>query len=85
RLENVIKDLAPAGSTVALQIDRILSKLAAGRSFGLPVGGQCARILAEVMMTPIDRLLADAGIVSHRYVDDITLVCHSQQDAYKSL
>ncbi len=43
RLENVVKDLAPS-STLAMQIDRILSKLAAGRSFGLPVGGQCARI-----------------------------------------
>lgn len=48
RLENVVRDLAPAGSTIAMQIDRILNKLAAGRSFGLPVGGQCARILAEV-------------------------------------
>jgi hypothetical protein len=85
RLENVIKDLAPDGSTIALQIDRILSKLAAGRSFGLPVGGQCARVLAEVMMTPIDQLLSDAGLIWHRYVDDFTLVCRSQQDAYKAL
>ncbi|WP_421760659.1 RNA-directed DNA polymerase [Devosia sp.] len=84
RLENAVKDLAP-GSTLALQIDRILSKLAAGRSFGLPVGGQCARILAEVMMTPIDRSLSDAGLVWHRYVDDYTLICRSQQDAYKAL
>lgn len=84
RLENVVKDLAP-GSTLAMQIDRILSKLAAGRSFGLPVGGQCARILAEVMMTPIDRSLTDAGLVWHRYVDDYTLICGSQQDAYQAL
>lgn len=84
RLENVIKDLAP-GSTLAMQIDRILSKLTAGRSFGLPVGGQCARILAEVMMTPIDRSLSDAGLVWHRYVDDYTLICHSQQEAYMAL
>lgn len=84
RLENVVKDLAP-GSTLATQIDRILSKLAAGRSFGLPVGGQCARILAEVMMTPIDRSLTDAGLIWHRYVDDYTLICRSQQDAYKAL
>lgn len=84
RLENVVKDLSP-GSTLAMQIDRILSKLAAGRSFGLPVGGQCARILAEVMMTPIDRSLNDAGLVWHRYVDDYTLVCSSQQDAYMAL
>lgn len=85
RLENVIKDLGDDRSTVATQIDRILSKLAAGRSFGLPVGGQCARVLAEVMMTPIDRLLSDAGIIWHRYVDDFTLICNSQQDAYKAL
>ncbi len=84
RLENVVKDLAPS-STLAMQIDRILSKLAAGRSFGLPVGGQCARILAEVMMTPIDRSLSDAGLIWHRYVADYTLICCSQQDAYKAL
>jgi len=35
RLENIVKDLAPA-STVAVQIDGIMSQLAAGRSFGLP-------------------------------------------------
>lgn len=84
RLENVVRDLAPE-STLAMQIDRILSKLAAGRSFGLPVGGQCARVLAEVMMTPIDRSLTDAGLIWHRYVDDYTLICGSQQDAYKAL
>lgn len=84
RLENVVKDLAPK-STLAMQIDRILSKLAAGRSFGLPVGGQCARILAETMMTPIDQSLSDAGLVWHRYVDDYTLICRSQQDAYMAL
>ena len=53
RLENVVRDLAASGSTILLQIDRILNKLSAGRSFGLPVGGQCARVLAEVMMTPL--------------------------------
>lgn len=84
RLENVVKDLAPA-STLAVQIDRILSQLAAGRSFGLPVGGQCARVLAEVMMTPIDRSLTDSGLVWHRYVDDYTLICRSRQEAYEAL
>jgi len=85
RLENVINDLASEGSTVAVQIDRMLSKLASGRSFGLPVGGQCARVLAETLMTPIDASLSDAGIVWHRFVDDFTLVCNSQQAAYAAL
>ena len=85
RLENVVNDLAPENSTVPVQIDRILNKLASGRSFGLPVGGQCARVLAEVLMTPIDASLSDAGIVWHRFVDDFALVCSSQQDAYAAL
>lgn len=85
RLENVVNDLAPKDSTVAVQIDRILSKLASGRSFGLPVGGQCARVLAEAMMTPIDTSLSDAGIIWHRFVDDFTLICNSQQEAYAAL
>lgn len=85
RLENLIRDLTGEASSVATQIDRILSKLAAGRSFGLPVGGQCARILAEVMMSPIDQALTEASIVWHRYVDDFTLICNSQEEAYKAL
>lgn len=85
RLENRVRDLFPASSTVADQIDRFLSKFASGRSFGLPVGGQCARILAEVMMSPIDTMLSDARIIWHRYVDDFTLISKSQEDAYHAL
>lgn len=85
RLENVVRDIGGDESSVPTQIDRILSKLASGRSFGLPVGGQCARILAEVLMTPIDHSLSDANILWHRFVDDYTLICPSQQDAYKAL
>lgn len=85
RLENCVKDLFPENSTIAVQIDRLLSKFASGRSFGLPVGGQCARILAELMMSPIDRMLSDQGVVGHRYVDDFTLITASQEDAYRAL
>src|SRR5690606_34995013 len=57
RIENSINDLFPAGSKVAIQVDRFLSKLASGRSFGLPVGGQCSRILAELLLSSVDRRL----------------------------
>lgn len=85
RLENLVKDLGRSNSTVAAQVDRILNQLSAGRSFGLPVGGQAARVLAEVMMTPIDQILTEKGILWHRYVDDFTLICASQQEAYGAL
>ena len=44
RIENLVGDLFSEASTVATQIDRFLSRFASGRSFGLPVGGQCSRI-----------------------------------------
>jgi hypothetical protein len=44
RVENLVGDLFAESSTVATQIDRFLSRFASGRSFGLPVGGQCSRI-----------------------------------------
>lgn len=85
RIENCIDDLFPTGSKVAAQVDRFLSKLAAGRSFGLPVGGQCSRILAELVLSAIDRRLTDAGIMWRRYVDDFVLITTGQAEAYRAL
>ena len=85
RIENCIADLFQPGTTIHTQIDRFLSIFASGRSFGLPVGGQCARILAELLMSSIDRRLSDNGVIWHRYVDDFTLITSNQADAYKSL
>lgn len=85
RIENFIDDLFQSGSTVAVQIDRFLSKLASGRSFGLPVGGQCSRILAELLLSSVDRALTDAGIRWRRYVDDFVLITEGQAQAYRAL
>ncbi len=85
RLENCINDLFPSTSRIGTQIDRLLNKFSSGRSFGLPVGGQCARILAELLMSSIDQMLSDEGIVWHRYVDDFTLITDSQENAYRAL
>jgi hypothetical protein len=85
RIENCIDDLFGEGETVGTQIDCILSQLSSGRSFGLPVGGQCARVLAELLMTSIDSLLSQSGIIWHRYVDDFTLIAENQAKAYEAL
>jgi hypothetical protein len=85
RIENCLERLLPIESTVPAQVDRLLNKLSSGRSFGLPVGGQCARVLAEVLMSEVDRALTDEGIVWHRYVDDFTLITSNQAEAYKAL
>ena len=85
RVENLVHDLFPAGSTIATQVDRFLSRFASGRSFGLPVGGQCSRILAELLLSAVDRRLSDERVKWRRYVDDFVLFTSGQADAYRAL
>jgi hypothetical protein len=85
RIENLIDDLFLESSTISTQIDRFLNRFASGRSFGLPVGGQCSRILAELLMSSIDRRLTDEGLIWRRYVDDFVFVTANQSDAYRAL
>jgi len=84
-IEHCINDLFPDNPSVALQIDRLLSKISSGRSFGLPVGGQAARIIAELILSNIDRALDDESIIWRRYVDDFVLVTNSHSEAYAAL
>lgn len=85
RIENLIDDLVPGSSQLAVQVDRFLSKISSGRSFGLPVGGQCSRVLAEVLLASVDRVLTDAGVRWRRFVDDFVLIATSHADAYQAL
>lgn len=85
RIQNFTDELFPDSPTLSIQVDRILNVLSAGRSFGLPVGGQGSRVLAELLMAKIDRRLSDEGVVWRRYVDDFVLVADSQSSAYKVL
>ncbi|CUI04513.1 hypothetical protein BN2497_3803 [Janthinobacterium sp. CG23_2] len=84
-IENFITDLGDDGRVIAKQINAILSKFTAGRSFGLPVGGQSSRVLAELFLMYSDNALTAAGITWHRYVDDYVLIASSNADAYKAL
>ena len=85
RLENLISDLTPEHSNISTQVDRILNQIAEGRSFGLPIGGQAARVLAEILMSSIDRVLTTHDICWRRYVDDFVLVSDTQRQAYRDL
>lgn len=90
RIENFVNDLfdysdSASITSIGTQVDRLLSKFSSGRSFGLPVGSQCSRVLAELFMNTVDSSLSDKGIIWHRYVDDITLIAPSEHDAYKVL
>lgn len=84
-IENFISALGGEGVQVSIQVNALLSKFSAGRSFGLPVGGQGARILAELFLNQIDEALTTRGVHWHRYVDDYVLIASDTAEAYQAL
>lgn len=84
-IENLINRLGGDAAAVSKQVNSLLSKLFAGRSFGLPVGGQGARILAELFLNEVDIALGAKGILGSRYVDDYVLVAANTAEAYRAL
>ncbi len=84
-IENFVDDLFPNNGRIGNQVNALLSKFSSGRSFGLPVGGQCSRILAELFLNSVDHRMTGARIRWHRYVDDYVLVASSHAEAYKAL
>lgn len=84
-IENFINDLQGDSAVIAAQVNALLGHFSAKRSFGLPVGGQAARILAELFLSYIDNALNDSGVIWHRYVDDYVLIAANTADAYRAL
>lgn len=84
-IENFINDLGGDSKQVSKQINTLLGKLSAGRSFGLPVGGQGARVLAELFLNQVDSALTAAGVNWSRYVDDYVLIAADTAEAYRAL
>jgi hypothetical protein len=75
-IKNFIDDLFPGNGRIGNQVNALLSKFSSGRSFGLPVGGQGSRILAELFLNLVDHQMTDARIRWHRYVDDYVLIAN---------
>lgn len=84
-IENIISELDGEGAKVSSQVNALLSKFSAGRSFGLPIGGQGARILAELFLNRVDDALTMRRVQWHRYVDDYVLVASDTTEAYRAL
>ena len=85
RITNALNQVV-RGCDVPRRIDEILIKMnPKGVSYGLPVGGPAARILAELTLNQADQLLLMHGIDFCRFVDDYHIFADSHEDAYKHL
>jgi hypothetical protein len=84
RIENALKQIA-RDTPYPKRIMDFLSNFSNTNSFGLPIGGPAARILSELTINQIDRLLTAEGLSFVRFADDYHLFAKSREDAYRSL
>lgn len=86
RLENSLRYVDSDGG-ITRQIMAILSRLSNNTSYGLPVGGPASRILAELVLNRVDRLLVAEPVVNNfcRYADDYRFFVPDMQSAYRAI
>lgn len=84
KLENILKEIGCDQKTVG-KINRILVQWSQQQSFGIPVGSDGSRLLAEAMLVNADRELSQHRIKFIRYVDDYRIFCPSQERAYEAM
>jgi len=84
RLENALRQVA-GETSYPKQIMSFLSNFSNTNSFGLPIGGPAARLLSEITIDQVDRLLQSKGIVFTRFADDYHLFSETKEDAYRNL
>ncbi len=84
RLENALDQLG-SKSDAPRRIIKILKQFSNTNSYGLPVGGPAARLLAELVLNRVDRLLVSEGITFCRYADDYHLFAPNLESAYQYL
>jgi len=84
RLENALKKAAP-GSDAIWRIMLLLDNFSNNVSYGLPVGGPAARLLSELLLNRVDRLLASGGVVFCRFADDYRIFARHDEEAYEHL
>ncbi len=84
RIDNALKQLGTNASEVK-DIDMLIRHFSGGTSYGLPVGGPAARLLSELALNRVDRLLQIRGISFCRYADDYRIFARSRQEAFRNL
>jgi len=84
RLDNALRQIDGIDH-VRHKVMEFLSNYSDTYSFGLPVGGPASRILAELTLNQIDRLLRSKRIEFRRFADDFYLFAGSQEEAFKIL
>jgi len=84
RLENILDSLSGDTKTVK-RIEHFIADWRSHQSFGLPVGSNASRLLAEAALNDTDMALISEGYDHTRYVDDMLIFVKKGQDPYAAL
>jgi hypothetical protein len=84
RLENAIIRIG-ADHDIKIRIMKILQDISNNDSYGLPIGGNASRILAELLLNSMDQMLVSKRFKFYRFVDDYIVFANDIEDAYKKL
>jgi hypothetical protein len=85
RLENALNSSLKSLPNHAKAIQGLMRNWNQSVSYGIPVGNIPSRLIADLVIDDVDRLLLSEGIVFTRFVDDYRIFCNSRQEAYKNL
>lgn len=84
KLQNILLEIGCEPVTVS-KLNDILLRWSQQQSYGLPVGTDASRLLAEAMLINADRELSKHRIKFVRYVDDYRVFCKSPEQAYEAM
>lgn len=84
RIENSLKKISSDG-TIINKIMKILNDVSKNVSYGLPVGGPASRLLSELLLNRVDRLMNTENIEFNRYADDYLIFAKTREEAYEYL
>jgi hypothetical protein len=84
RLENALIRTKADRVTVS-RIMSIIQDSSNNVSYGLPIGGNASRILAEILLNSMDQMMLSKKMNFCRFVDDYIVFADSKEDAYIKL
>ena len=84
RIENSLKKISSDGTKIN-RIMKILNNISKNVSYGLPVGGSASRLLSELLLNRVDRLMSTENIEFNRYADDYIIFAKTKEEAYEYL
>lgn len=82
RLQNILLSIPEINKNVVNILNEILLFWSNRDSYGLPVGSNASRILAEASLITVDKYLLDKKIKFTRFVDDFRLFAKDAKEAH---